>query len=453
MGDTVIFWFRRDLRVRDQPALAAAAARGPVVPVFVMDDTLRRPAGANRLAFMLDTLADLDEASLGGNLVVRNGRPADVLGDIAEETGATAIYATDDHGPYGRRRDDEVGDTLSARGLEVHYVDSNYAVAPDNVKTGSGTAYKVFTPFYRSWSEFGWAEPTGDIDVEWVTGVTSDGLPEAPETTADLPPVGEKAAMERFEWFLEHAAEDYDDARDRPAVDGTSKMSPYLKWGVVHPRQLLAKIDGRKKGEQTYRKEIAWREFYADVLYTRPETARQAFNDKMTDMEVDGGDLADERFDAWCRGETGYPIVDAGMRQLLAEGWMHNRVRMIVASFLVKDLHVDWTRGARHFMEQLVDGDLASNQHGWQWVAGTGTDASPYFRIFNPTSQGKKFDPSGDYVRQYVPELASLGAKEIHEPWTASAGQPSSYPSPIVDHAAEREDSLERYDRLKSTWG
>ncbi len=451
MAAPVIFWFRRDLRVSDHPALAAAAARGPVVPVFVLDEALQKPSGANRLAFLANSLADLDRTSLDDALVVRNGAPAAALAAVATETGAKAIYATDDHGPYGRRRDDQVGAALAEHGLEVHYLDSNYAIPPDTVKTGSGTAYKVFTPFYRAWSDVGWAEPTDRVEAEWVTGVRCDGLPQAPATSAELPPVGEQAAMDRFEWFLEHAVAAYDTNRDRPAVDGTSRLSPYLKWGVVHPRQLLAKLSGGK-GEQTFRKEIAWREFYADVLFQRPETAHHAFNVKMTEMEVDSDDRAKERFDAWCRGETGYPIVDAGMRQLLAEGWMHNRVRMIVASFLVKDLHLDWTWGARHFMEHLVDGDLASNQHGWQWVAGTGTDASPYFRIFNPTGQAQKFDPSGDYVRRYVPELAGIDAKNIHEPWNAGLARPADYPGPIVDHGAERADSLERYDRLKASW-
>ncbi|MEZ5378855.1 MAG: deoxyribodipyrimidine photo-lyase [Acidimicrobiales bacterium] len=448
----VIFWFRRDLRVTDHPALAAAAERGPVVPVFIFDDTLTAPAGDNRMAFLIDSLADLDANSLGGALVVRSGGPAEVLAAVADETGATAVYATDDHGPYGRRRDDRVGEALADRGMEVHYLDSNYAIAPDTVKTGSGTSYKVFTPFFRAWSDVGWAEPGGKVDVDWVTGVDSDGLPDAPEVEAELPPVGEQAAWDRFRWFLDDAIADYDEARDRPAIDGTSRLSPYLKWGVVHPRQLLAELDGRRAGHQTYRKELAWREFYADVLFARPETAHHAFNEKMTAMEVDTDAGAKERFETWCRGETGYPIVDAGMRQLLAEGWMHNRVRMIVASFLVKDLHVDWTWGARHFMRHLVDGDLASNQHGWQWVAGTGTDASPYFRIFNPTGQAQKFDPSGDYVRRYVPELAGLDAKRIHEPWDAGLDRPADYPAPMVDHGAERAESLERYDRLKTTW-
>ncbi len=452
MADPVIFWFRRDLRVTDHPALAAAAAAGPVVPVFVVDEKLTDPAGAPRLAFLAKSVANLDRTSLDNALVVRNGDPVEALAAVAGETGATAIYATDDHGPYGRRRDDRVGEALADRGLVVHYVDSNYAIAPDTVRTKTGTPYKVFTPFYRSWSDIGWASPGGVVEAEWVTGVRCDGLPQAPETDVELPAIGEAAAMERYDWFLEHAVDDYDAARDRPGIDGTSRMSPYLKWGIVHPRQLLARL-GNSRGEDTFRKEIAWRDFYADVLFQQPESARQALNPKMAGMEVDTDDRARERFDAWGRGVTGYPIVDAGMRQLRAEGWMHNRIRMIVASFLVKDLHLDWTWGASHFMEHLVDGDLASNQHGWQWVAGTGTDASPYFRIFNPISQAKKFDPEGDYVRRYVPELAGLDAKHIHEPWTAGLESPPDYPAPIVDHGAERADALERYDRLKDVSG
>lgn len=451
MANPVIFWFRRDLRVCDHPALAAAAAAGSVVPVFVVDEVLTASAGAPRLAFLAHTLADLDRTSLNGALVVRNGDPGEALATVAAETGARVVYATDDHGVYGRRRDDRVGAFLAANGLAIHFLDSNYAVPPDTVKTQTGTSYKVFTPFFRAWSGLGWPEPGGTVDVDWVCGVGGDGLPSAPATEVTLPPVGEVAAMERYRWFLDGPVTDYGDARDKPGVDGTSRMSPYLKWGVVHPRQLLAEL-GTTQGENTFRKEIGWREFYADVLFQRPDSARSAYVPKMAAMEVDTGTQAEQRFTAWCKGQTGYPIVDAGMRQLLTEGWMHNRVRMIVASFLVKDLHVDWRWGARHFMRHLVDGDLASNQHGWQWVAGTGTDASPYFRVFNPVSQGKKFDPDGSYLRRFVPELAGLDNRSIHEPWDAGLARPADYPAPIVDHGSERIESLARYDRLKATW-
>jgi deoxyribodipyrimidine photo-lyase len=221
-------------------------------------------------------------------------------------------------------------------------------------------------------------------------------------------------------------------------------LSPYLKWGCLHPRQLLAEL-GTTRAETTFRTELCWREFYADVLWHRPDTVRQAFVPAMRRMEVDVGPQADAAFEAWAGGRTGYPIVDAGMRQLAAEGWMHNRVRMIVASFLVKDLHVDWSRGARYFMAQLVDGDLASNHHGWQWVAGTGTDPAPYFRVFNPVTQAERYDPNGDYVRRWVPELRSIPGPAVHRPWIRDDGPPPGYPAPIVDHAGERAEALRRY--------
>jgi deoxyribodipyrimidine photo-lyase len=238
----------------------------------------------------------------------------------------------------------------------------------------------------------------------------------------------------------------YDSERDRPDLDHTSRMSPYLKWGSIHPRTLL---DDLGRADSAYRREIAWREFYAAVLYFWPDSAREYFLPEMAKMPYASGAEADQAFQAWSEGRTGYPIVDAGLRQLLAEGWMHNRLRMIVASFLVKDLHVEWTRGARHFMRHLVDGDLASNQHGWQWTAGTGTDAAPYFRIFNPVTQGEKFDPAGDYIRRYVPELRGLSGKEIHKPWERQEGLPDGYPERIVDHAQERNRSLANYQHAR----
>jgi deoxyribodipyrimidine photo-lyase len=240
---------------------------------------------------------------------------------------------------------------------------------------------------------------------------------------------------------------DYDDDRDRPGVDGTSRMSVHLKWGEIHPRTMLADLAAlRSSGAATYRKELAWREFYADVLHHRPETAQEYLRPEFAAMEYDAPDGA---FDAWRDGRTGFPIVDAGMRQLRATGWMHNRVRMIVASFLVKDLHVEWQHGARHFLRWLVDGDLASNQHGWQWVAGCGTDAAPYFRVFNPTSQGRKFDPDGRYVRRWVAELADLdGGVDPHDP-DPDVRRRTGYPPPIVDHAEERREALRRWEQIR----
>ena len=264
----------------------------------------------------------------------------------------------------------------------------------------------------------------------------------------ELPDAGERAALTRWQDYVADDLGDYHDGRDRPDLHATSRMSVHLKWGEIHPRTMLAELSGdTRKSVGTYRKELAWREFYADVLHQRPETARDYLRPEFARMDYDEPGPA---FEAWQEGRTGFPIVDAGMRQLRATGWMHNRVRMIVASFLVKDLHVEWQHGARHFMHWLVDGDLASNQHGWQWVAGCGTDAAPYFRIFNPTTQGKKFDPAGDYVRRWVPELRDVADKHVHEPAEDPAGLPEGYPAPIVDHAEARREALDRLERIKT---
>ena len=447
MADLGILWFRRDLRLSDHPALNAAAQAGPVLPVFINDDNLTKAAGANRLTFLSDTLGWLN-SQMDSNLVIRTGNPLDVLRMLVSETGASTVYATDDHGPYGRRRDTEVGEGLAADGVETRYIGSNYAVAPGSIYSKSATAYKVFTPFFRAWKAHGWAEPSDTPKVDWVGGVSSEERAPAPITSANLPYPGEEAAWEIAEDFLNDRVMSYPEDRDKPAIFGTSGLSPYLKWGTIHPRQLLARL-GPDPAEDVFRSELAWREFYADVLFHRPETARQSAAAKMSRMEVDSGAEAEERFQKWCSGQTGFPIVDAGMRQLLSVGWMHNRVRMIVASFLVKDLHLTWQWGARFFMQHLTDGDLASNSHGWQWVAGTGMDASPYFRVFNPVSQSRKFDPNGDYLRRWIPELANLKAAEIHEPHLAKAGLPEGYPPPMVDHMTERIEALARLSAIK----
>jgi deoxyribodipyrimidine photo-lyase len=328
-------------------------------------------------------------------------------------------------------------------------VGSAYAVPPATVRTGAGEPYKVFTPFSKAWADHGWRAPAdAPHGISWLglaetTAVPDPGLPDGIE----LPEAGEAAARRRWRDFLEDRVGDYAGDRDRPGVDGTSRMSVHLKWGEIHPRTMLADLARhRSEGAATYRKELAWREFYADVLFARPETAREYLRPEFAKMEYD--DPADH-LDAWKQGRTGFPIVDAGMRQLRATGWMHNRVRMIVASFLVKDLHVEWQHGARHFMQWLVDGDLASNQHGWQWTAGCGTDPAPYFRIFNPTSQGAKFDTDGAYVRRWVPELRDLDPKVVHEPSASQDGVPEGYPRPIVDHKKERAEALARYDRVR----
>jgi deoxyribodipyrimidine photo-lyase len=427
MRRTVIMWFRRDLRLADLPALHAAAADGThVVPLFVVDPAFDR-AGAPRRVFMTSALASLDD-SMNRALVYRHGDPVTVVPALAAEVGASAVYVTRDHAPYGRRRDAAVVEALRSIDVRLVGVGSSYAVQPGEVTKGDGTPYRVFTPFSKAWRAHGWEAPLGVPDVEWrgAPDVHCDGPPSAPQCDAVLPAATVAAAHERWDEFLPDA-QHYADRRDLPAVDGTSRLSAALRWGLLHPRQLLADL-GPERGHDVFASELAWRDFYADVLFRAPESAWQNLDPKMHAMLVDTDDAARERFRRWATGTTGYPIVDAGMRQLLATGWMHNRVRMLVASFLVKDLHLPWQWGARHFMQHLVDGDLASNQHGWQWAAGTGTDAAPYFRVFNPSTQAERFDPDGAYRARWVPEQGT-----------------SAYPAPMVDHAAERDEALRRY--------
>jgi deoxyribodipyrimidine photo-lyase len=332
---------------------------------------------------------------------------------------------------------------------------SPYAVAPGRVTKRDGTPFQVFTPFSRAWREHGWHAPAARPgSVPWQTGVRSDPAPEPPDLDGvALPPAGESAALDAWHRFRDERLLGYDEGRNRPGTDGTSRLSAYLKYGCIHPRTLLADL-AAEEGQASVRRytdELAWRDFYADVLWHRPDSARQYLKPELQGMGYDSGPHAEELVRAWETGRTGFPIVDAGMRQMLGEAYVHNRVRMIVASFLVKDLHQEWTLGARYFMQHLVDGDLASNQHGWQWVAGTGTDASPYYRVFNPITQGKKFDPDGTYVKRWVPELRDVDPAHVHEPWTAPGGLPPGYPERIVDHAHEREVSLDRYNRVRAT--
>ncbi len=446
MARPVVFWFRRDLRLQSNRALAEASSAGPIVPVFVLDSHLLGPAGPNRRWFLNRSLEDLNDQT-GGRLIVRSGDPSEVLGQLAGEVGAEHVFATDDFGPYGRRRDTAVGEHLAGRGISTHYRGSNYAVAPGTLRTKTGGSYQVFTPYFRSWRQHLDAAAEDHIDLTWGPTVGSEVLPDRPEPTApDLPTAGHDAAWRRFEQFRAVIA-DYPEARDRPSLDGTSRLSPYLKWGTLHPLQLVEHL-GHSPGEDEFVRQLCWRDFYADVLFHRPDSARRpyaAHNAVRSDTDAP----ARRRFHLWRDGHTGYPIVDAGMRQLLAEGWMHNRVRMITASFLVKDLHVPWQWGARHFLHHLVDGDLASNNHGWQWVAGTGTDASPYYRVFNPTTQSQKFDPDGDYIRRWVPELARVPARFIHDPTHDPRGAPAPYPPPIVDHAVARAEALARYEQRR----
>jgi len=442
-----VLWFRRDLRLADHPALLAARDSGDVVPLFVLDDALRRPSGAPRLAFLHRCLRELEERT-DGALRVLAGRPERVVPHVVRETGAGSVHVTSDHAPYGRERDDRVG--LALGDVPLVATGSPYGVTPGTLRKDDGEPFRVYSPFARAWRARGVHSPAlTPRSVPWSDGgLPTDGVPPDPDLGGvALPPAGERAALERWRHYRGTGLSAYAETRNAPGADGTSVMSAYLKYGCIHPRTLLADL-GDDEGAQKLRGELAWRDFYADVLWHRPESAREELSPTMAALEYDEGPEADGRFEAWATGRTGYPFVDAGMRQLLGEAWVHNRVRMVVASFLVKDLHVHWRRGARHFMQHLRDGDLASNQHGWQWVAGTGTDPAPYFRVFNPVTQGKDHDPDGVYIRRWVPELRGVEGSAVHEPWTLRA-LPAGYPERVVDHKAEREEALRRYAAVR----
>jgi deoxyribodipyrimidine photo-lyase len=449
-----VLWLRRDLRRRDLPALGAAvdATSDDVHALFVIDPVLWDRCGPVRRGWLAASLRATAE-SYDGRLTVRVGDPVTKVAAFADQVGAGSVHVSAETTPYGVRRDSRVRERLTERGVEWVATGSPYAVGPGRVRTQQDTAYRVFTPFARAWREHGWADPApaprglslgDDQSEEAAVARVERALAECP---VDLPAAGEDAALRRWHAFRDEHLAAYVEARDRPDRPGTSRLSPYLKVGAIHPRTILADLSGaRSKAARSYVDELAWREFYADVLHSEPHSAWSDLRPELRSMPYDdAGDL----LEAWRRGRTGFPIVDAGMRQLAETGWMHNRVRMITASFLCKDLHVWWPEGARHFLEHLVDGDLASNNHGWQWVAGTGTDASPYFRVFNPVTQGQKFDPDGAYVRRWVPELSHVAGRRAHEPWKVDDGYEHGYPARVVDHAEERVEALRRYDAAR----
>lgn len=446
---TSILWFRRDLRLSDHPALLAAVDSATrVLPVFVLDPRLLdtdTPRSQRLLASLKALSKDTRDA-----LVIRSGDPVDVIPRLAKQVGAHQVHVSRETTPYGRRRDEKVEKALADQGCELVATGTPYAVGPGRIVNQSGSPYKVFTPFSRAWHQHGRPAPAARPKrIAWLRDdVRSDPLPKAPHMEA-----GEAAALKRWQAFLHDGLTAYDDERDRPDLDTTSRLSAPLKYGEIHPRTILADIAahsaGRSKAATAYVTELIWREFYADVLWHNPRSAWRDLRPELAKLPYDTGAETDRLVDAWREGRTGYPVVDAGMRQLLEEGWMHNRVRMITASFLTKDLHVWWPVGAQHFLDHLIDGDIASNNHGWQWVAGTGTDASPYFRVFNPVTQGRKFDPDGEYVRRWVPELRHLSGAAAHEPWKHENGYDDEYPERIVDHNDERKETLARYERAR----
>lgn len=469
-----IVWFRKDLRLADNTALSEAIERGaPVVPVFIWspgDYGDWTPGGASKW-FLHRALESLDAGlkGLGGQLVVRSGAAEKVLKQLIKETGADRVHWNRCYEAPIRERDARIKKALREDGFEAGSFNSSLLNEPHTVSTGSDRPYKVYTPYWRRVKDRALPEPAA-LDLDELRFADTEGLSESIDSLGLLPEIkwyekfesrweiSEEAATERLDRFLDGPVKTYDTDRDLPDVDGTSALSPYLHWGLIGPRQVMhmlhAKHDLRASGPQVFAKEIYWREFAYNVLYHFPHTPDEPLQEKYADFpwETD-----EQLLRAWQRGKTGYPIVDAGMRQLYATGWMHNRVRMIVSSLLVKHLLQDWKDGARWFWDTLVDADLASNTLGWQWSGGCGADAAPYFRIFNPITQGQKFDPEGDYVRKWVPELKELPNKYIHEPWEApesvldSAGLKldKDYPRPIIEHKKGRERALAALEKLK----
>ncbi|OYT73889.1 MAG: deoxyribodipyrimidine photolyase [Chloracidobacterium sp. CP2_5A] len=465
MTKRIIHWFRRDLRLDDNTALLAAhAATKAIVPVFIFDDAiLRRPdTGANRVAFLLASLRDLDERlrARGGRLILRRGRPEEALAQLVAETEAAAVHFNLDVEPFALARDARVTARLAGLCAVAGFEDGGLT-APTAIKTKSGTPYTVFTPYKNAVLAQAIPRPRPAPDaIQTPSNISSDPLPTLAAlgftTAATLPPGGESAAQARLSDFIQAGLGRYATERDALAKDGTSGLSPYLRFGCLSPRRVCwAARDAFPEGApdaEAWIAELIWRDFYRQILFHFPYVETGAFKRAFDELAWENNE---EWLDRWRNGRTGFPIVDAAMRQLLTTGWMHNRARMIVASFLTKDLLIDWRRGERHFMTHLVDGDLAANNGGWQWAASTGTDAQPYFRIFNPTAQGKKFDPTGAYIRRYVPELRAVPERWIHEPARMPPDAQRAfrcvigddYPAPIADHARQRAKALALFGR------
>ncbi|MGA2127691.1 MAG: deoxyribodipyrimidine photo-lyase [Xanthobacteraceae bacterium] len=475
MTAPVIVWFRRDLRLADNPALAAAAAAGqPVIPVYILDEEAPgpwRPGGASRW-WLYHSLRSLSErlVAAGGGLVLRRGPAGPVLRDLLAETGAGAVVWNRLYDPWAVRRDTAIKADLASQGIAVGSHGGALLFEPSGIKSRNGKPFRVFTPFWRTCL----AAPPPDRPLAAPVRLRKAALPTAerledwrllptrPDWAGGLRATwepGEPSGLRRLTAFVDDALRRYGEERNRPDHAGTSRLSPHLHFGEISVRQVWhAASTAPPELAGPFLRQIGWREFCHHLLHHIP-----SMPDEPLDRRFAGFAWHDEEtsLSAWRRGSTGYPIVDAGMRELWETGWMHNRVRMIVASFLTKHLLVPWQSGERWFWDTLVDADLANNAAGWQWVAGCGADAAPYFRIFNPVLQGQRFDPDGDYVRRFVPEIAGLPAAVIHRPWQASetvladAGVrlDQSYPRPLVEHAAARRRALQAFERSRGAAG
>jgi deoxyribodipyrimidine photo-lyase len=477
MTTPVVFWFRRDMRLTDNTALNAAIESGlPVLPLFILDPNLLRGErfSPRRLAFMLEGLRSLDHDlhKQGGRLHIRHGKPAEELTALIREIGATALYFNSDYSPYARERDDNLEKVF---GIPVHSFSDQLMHAPDEIARSDGKPYSVFTPFRNVWQSLPKTPPeTSRLDGRFFN---SERLQDTPVPSladlgfrekVELPlEAGEAPAQARLETFVSRSLLHYAEIRNRlipnpfdqsatlfGAPDGSSFLSPYIRFGMISPRQLYQAAQGmypqsadesERHSISVWMNELAWRDFYMHILYHFPHVLDRSFQplfDRL-DWLNDKDDLQ-----RWQHGQTGFPVVDAAMRQMNTLGWMHNRARMIVSSFMTKDLLIYWREGDVYFMQELLDGDLAANNGGWQWAAGTGTDAQPYFRVFNPFTQSRQFDPEGDYIRYWVPELRDVSNKHIHSPWNM-ATLPKGYPARIVDHAAARERALGAFRKVR----
>jgi deoxyribodipyrimidine photo-lyase len=477
--DTALLWFRRDLRVHDHPALVAAAEHERLVALFVLDPALigGRFASPNRTWFLLGSVAALRDAlrERGSELTVRVGDPEVEVPAVAAAVGARHVYLSRDHAPYGRARDAAVASALEGDGIGWHPKRGVLVHEPDEVLTGEGGGFTVYSPFRRAWEALPQravlaapdrlppppvAAEGRPLDPGPIPSLAELGLGDAPTgDPALLPEPGESAARARLERWVAGPIEHYAASRDRLDADGgTSRLSQDLHLGTISPLEVMARSEGPGPDRRTYRNELVWREFYAHVLFHRPEVRLEPFRTEFADLpwRDDPEGLA-----AWSEGRTGYPVVDAGLRQLRAMGWMHNRARMVAASFLTKHLLIRSAAGEAVFMHHLVDGDVASNGGGWQWSASTGTDPQPYFRIFNPILQGRRHDPDGAYVRRWIPELARVPTERIHAPWEMRAEEQAAagcrvgvdYPAPIVEHGEARARALAVFEAARDAAG
>ena len=470
MNTPVIMWFRNDLRLSDNRALNAALRSGsPVIPLFILDRNILDGdrTGVPRTNFLREALVSLDRSlqAQGGKLLVGEGRPEAFIPRLIQESGATALYFNRDYSPYALRRDAAVA---AAVPVPVHRFDDRLLVAPGDVMKADGSPYTVFTPFKRQWLTLPKPAPEPEPHDGAHLVSIQDRLPLALITldvlgigaTFTVPDASEREAQRRLRDFVSGPNHDYERGRNRlsantdDAVPGTSCLSAYFHLGILSVRAAYqaaldagqqAADDAARQSVDTWIGELAWREFYQHILFHFPHVVTKSFRPDYDRLEW--RDSPDD-LQAWKAEQTGYPIVDTAMRQLRQTGWMPNRARMIVASFLTRHLLIDWREGERHFMRWLIDGDVAANNGGWQWAAGTGTDAQPYFRIFNPELQGRKFDPDGAYIRRWVPELRAVEAAALHAPWELSQ-PPTGYPPPIVDHAFARQRALNAYRMLK----